>query len=179
MAPWWSPVGRVPEVSAQELHERLMRGEEIHIIDVRTPHEFANGHICGAVNVPIQSFLLGLTDLGLDVSKPVVTICKTAHRSIPATRVRARLEPVEPRTACSFRPAIPRQDDIRVDVAAAVSARDAPRLEAHHGTDAVPDVDRPGRGLVAGVRHCLGQATSRISSRSRRSVIVKSGLQSG
>ena len=90
MAPWWSPVGQVPEVSAQELHERLMRGEEIHIIDVRTPHEFANGHICGAVNVPIQSFLLGLTDLGLDVSKPVVTICKTAHRSIPATRVLVR-----------------------------------------------------------------------------------------
>ena len=90
MAPWWSPFGRVPEVAAQELHDRLMRGEEIQIIDVRTPHEFANGHICGAVNVPIQSFLRGLPDLGLDVSKPVVTICKTAHRSVPATRVLRR-----------------------------------------------------------------------------------------
>ena len=39
MAPWWSPFGRVPEVSVQELHDRLMRGEEIQIIDVRTPHE--------------------------------------------------------------------------------------------------------------------------------------------
>jgi len=87
MAPWWSPFGRVPEVSAQELHDRLMRGEEVQIIDVRTPHEFANGHICGAVNVPIQSFLRRRPDLRLDVSKPVVTICKTAHRSVPATRV--------------------------------------------------------------------------------------------
>jgi len=90
MPPWWSPFGRVPEVSAQELHDRLMCGEEIQIIDVRTPHEFANGHIGGAVNVPIQSFLRGLPDLGLDISKPVVTICKTAHRSIPATRVLRR-----------------------------------------------------------------------------------------
>ena len=73
MAPWWSPFGRVPEVSAQELHDRLMRGEEVQIIDVRTPHEFANGHICGAVNVPIQSFLRGRPDLRLDVSRPVVT----------------------------------------------------------------------------------------------------------
>ena len=46
MAPRWSPFGRVPEVSAQGLHDRLMRAEEIQIIDVRTPHEFAYGHIC-------------------------------------------------------------------------------------------------------------------------------------
>lgn len=87
MAPWWSPFGHVPEMSAQELHRRLTHGEKVQIVDVRTHAEFAGGHIAGAVNVPIQSLRRELPGLGLDPSKPVVTICKTAHRSVPATRI--------------------------------------------------------------------------------------------
>ena len=83
----WSPFGRVPEISPQELHDRLTRGAQVQIIDVRTGLEFSNGHISGAVNVPIQSLLRKLPQLDLDASKPIVTVCKTAHRSVPATRV--------------------------------------------------------------------------------------------
>ena len=91
MAPWWSPFGRVPEISAGELHDRLAHGAKIQLLDVRTRWEFAHGHIAGALNVPIQSFRGELPQLGLDGSRPVVTICKTAHRSPAATRVlRAR-----------------------------------------------------------------------------------------
>jgi len=39
------------------------------------------------VNVPIQSIRRELPHLDLDSSTPVVTICKTAHRSPAATRV--------------------------------------------------------------------------------------------
>ena len=88
---WWSPLGHVPEISAEELHDRLAHGANIQLLDVRTRREFAHGHIAGAVNVPIQSFRAELSYLDLDGSKPVVTICKTAHRSPAATRVlRAR-----------------------------------------------------------------------------------------
>jgi rhodanese-related sulfurtransferase len=85
--PWWSPFGHVPEIAARELHDRLVRGTSIQLLDVRTRREFAHGHIAGAVNVPIQSFRAELPRLDLDGSKPVVTICKTAHRSPAATRV--------------------------------------------------------------------------------------------
>ena len=89
--PWWTRLGPVPEVSPQALHERMTLGEQLQIVDVRTRFEFRNGHIAGAVNVPIHSLRLKLPELRLDPSKPVVTICKTAHRSIPATRLlRAR-----------------------------------------------------------------------------------------
>jgi rhodanese-related sulfurtransferase len=87
MAPWWSPFGQVPEISAGELHERLTHGVKIQLLDVGTRREFAHGHITGAVSVPIQSFRRELPRLDLDGSKPVVTICKTAHRSPAATRV--------------------------------------------------------------------------------------------
>ena len=36
MAPWWSPFGQVPEISAGELHERLTHGAKIQLLDVRT-----------------------------------------------------------------------------------------------------------------------------------------------
>ena len=84
---WWSPLGHVPEISAEELHDRLAHGANIQLLDVRTRREFAHGHIAGAVNVPIQSLRAELSRLDLDDAKPVVTICKTAHRSPAATRV--------------------------------------------------------------------------------------------
>ena len=45
------------------------------------------GCVTGAVNVPIQSFRRELPQLGLDGSKPVVAICKTAYVSRAATRM--------------------------------------------------------------------------------------------
>jgi rhodanese-related sulfurtransferase len=87
MRPWWARFGRVPEVSSRELYERVQRGEKVQILDVRTRREYRNGHIAGARNVPIQSLGQQLTGLGLDAEAPIVTICKTAHRSIPVTRL--------------------------------------------------------------------------------------------
>jgi rhodanese-related sulfurtransferase len=87
MVAWWSPFGNVPEISARELYERLTHSAKIQIVDVRTRPEFSRGHIAGAVNVPIQLLRREFPHLGLDSSRPVVTICKTAHRSVPATRV--------------------------------------------------------------------------------------------
>jgi rhodanese-related sulfurtransferase len=87
MVPWWSPFGQVPEISAEELYDRLARGAKLQLLDVRTRREFAHGHIAGAVNVPIQSLRGELPHLALDRSEPVVAICKTAHRSPAATRV--------------------------------------------------------------------------------------------
>lgn len=86
-SPWWAQLGLVPEVTPEELHDRLARGERPQIVDVRTRLEFRNGHIAGAVNVPVQTLRRQLPQLRLDAGRPVVTICKTAHRSIPATRL--------------------------------------------------------------------------------------------
>ncbi len=38
----------VPSVPTKEAHERVKAGEEIVILDVREPDEWANGHIEGA-----------------------------------------------------------------------------------------------------------------------------------
>ena len=84
--PWWLPFGSVPEISASELHERVKRGGA-QLIDVRTPVEFAAGHVQGACNIPIYEFKQALPALKLDPHRPIVAICATAHRSPPAVRL--------------------------------------------------------------------------------------------
>ena len=84
---WWIPFGQVPEVEPQTLAEWLAQGQEIQLIDVRTRWEFEHAHIEGACLVPIHTLKRQLASLTLDMSKPVIAICKTAHRSIPAVRL--------------------------------------------------------------------------------------------
>lgn len=43
------------EISAQEL-DALLRAGEAMVVDVREPDEFAQGHIPGAINMPLSSF---------------------------------------------------------------------------------------------------------------------------
>ena len=88
---WWLPFGRVPEVSAAELNEILSNGQQLQIVDVRTGTEWHKSRIPGALNVPIQELRRRLDSLSLESGRPIVAICLSAHRSIPAVRLlRAR-----------------------------------------------------------------------------------------
>ena len=85
---WWWPFGKVPEVSASQLDAlRGQRGALPQLVDVRTPSEWQSGHIAGAVNVPITEFGSRIAGLKLDPKRPIVAICRSAHRSIPAVRL--------------------------------------------------------------------------------------------
>jgi rhodanese-related sulfurtransferase len=84
---WWVPFGKVPEVEPFKLNEQLRSESPPQILDVRTGREFRKGHIEGAVHVPISKLRSRVDELPFDRQKPVVTICLTAHRSIPAVRV--------------------------------------------------------------------------------------------
>lgn len=80
----WLPFGKVPEISVKQLNKIM---DHVQILDVRTALEFRQSHIKGAINVPITQFnSVHIAKLDLDPTRPVVTICLSAHRSIPATR---------------------------------------------------------------------------------------------
>jgi rhodanese-related sulfurtransferase len=84
---WWWPFGEVPEIEARALHERLGARTTPQLIDVRSRAEYARGHVAGSLSVPITELKARLETLGLDRGRPVVAICLTAHRSIPAVRL--------------------------------------------------------------------------------------------
>jgi len=84
---WWLPFGHVPEISADELNARLTGNVPIKIIDVRSSAEWHRSHIRGAVRVPLRELKGHIASLQLDAQQPIIAICLSAHRSIPAVRL--------------------------------------------------------------------------------------------
>jgi rhodanese-related sulfurtransferase len=60
-------------------------GEDHILIDVRTPDEFASGHIAGAVNIPVEEIADRLDEVPQD--KPVVLYCRSGNRSNQASGI--------------------------------------------------------------------------------------------
>lgn len=54
------------------------------IIDVRTPEEFAQGHLPGAVNIDVSSADFGVRVAALDPSAPYAVYCRSGNRSASA-----------------------------------------------------------------------------------------------
>lgn len=69
--------GRVDGTQAKDL---VTKGAKL--LDVRTPGEFASGHIDGAVNIPVQDLQTRLGEL--DKVQPVVVYCASGKRSSAA-----------------------------------------------------------------------------------------------
>ena len=67
-------------ISAEQMLE-LVKLEEVQLIDVRTPGEFAEGHIENAKNIDFYSASFDLQIDALDKSIPVILYCKSGGRS--------------------------------------------------------------------------------------------------
>ncbi len=88
--PWWFPFGHVAEIAPRELHSRLGNGAGVQLLDVREPSEFEASHIAGARSLPVHELPRALDGLALDRTRPVVAICLSGHRSVPAYRLLKR-----------------------------------------------------------------------------------------
>jgi len=60
------------------------------LIDVRTPQEFAQGHINGAINIPWEETSTLMSAIGNDKHRPVVVYCRSGNRSGKAKAVLER-----------------------------------------------------------------------------------------
>lgn len=60
------------------------------IIDVRTPEEFAQGHLAGAVNHNVEDGSLEAALAGLDPGDEYIVYCRSGRRSAIATELMAR-----------------------------------------------------------------------------------------
>ena len=89
--PWWFPFGRVEEIAPRDLQARLRDdGRDLQLLDVRSTVEYAESHMANTRNVPITELAQRLVDLGLDPARPVIAICLSGHRSVPAYRLLKR-----------------------------------------------------------------------------------------
>jgi len=77
--------GRISEPKAKE----LLFGRA-KLLDVRSPGEFASGHLAGAVNVPYQEVAQRIAAIAPDKSAPLLVYCLSGGRSGIAKRILRR-----------------------------------------------------------------------------------------
>ena len=76
----------LPLISPQALLERqAKRDPSLFVLDVRTPQEYAAGHVPGAVNVPYDQVASHLAEIPKD--KDVVIYCRSGRRTGLAAEV--------------------------------------------------------------------------------------------
>jgi adenylyltransferase/sulfurtransferase len=70
------------EISAKELKERLDRGDDVQIIDVREPNEYETARIEGAKLIPLGQVVNRMGEI--DAGRETVVHCKLGGRSAKA-----------------------------------------------------------------------------------------------
>lgn len=75
---------RMPQISAQEVEQRLQAGSVPFILDVREPSEYRGGHIPGSQLISLGTLGARLQDLPRD--REIVVVCRSGARSASATQ---------------------------------------------------------------------------------------------
>jgi rhodanese-related sulfurtransferase len=73
------PVSTLPNVSAPELGRRLGADPSLLVLDVREPFEWNEGHISGAMHIPMRQIAERAGELPRD--RPIALVCRGGPRS--------------------------------------------------------------------------------------------------
>lgn len=78
----------IPDVTVDDLKQRLEAGADLQVVDVRERWEWQGGHIERAIHIPLGTLATRLDTL--DKSRDVFLICKSGMRSAKATYILRR-----------------------------------------------------------------------------------------
>lgn len=80
-----SGTASTPEISGEDLAQRIAAGDAPLLLDVRTPEEFAEGHIPQALNIPYDALAGRIGELGIeDREREIVVYCRSGRRAAEA-----------------------------------------------------------------------------------------------
>ena len=87
-APTAKPVvmNPAPDITPADVAQVKREHPDVVLLDVRTPEEFAGGHIPGAINMNVNSPDFDERVTTLDKSKQHVVYCRTGRRSTTAAQ---------------------------------------------------------------------------------------------
>ncbi len=76
-------------LSAAELKQRLDKGDDILVLDVRSSSEYMGdlGHIGGSRNIPVENLLQRMDELKAYQQHLIAIVCRTDHRSMKAAQM--------------------------------------------------------------------------------------------
>lgn len=73
----------IPQLTPAEAKQKQAQGAIM--LDVREPSEWREGHIPGAVHIPLGALTARMREL--DPSKEVVAVCRSGNRSMSAAKI--------------------------------------------------------------------------------------------
>ena len=76
-----APKAEYRQLTAEQAKARMDSGDEVIILDVRTPEEYAQGHIPGAVLLPVSNITSDALELLPDKSAEILVYCRSGNRS--------------------------------------------------------------------------------------------------
>lgn len=83
--------GDIASVSALEF-EKELKAATVRLLDVRTPQEYAEGHIDGALNINVQSDdFQQIAEKELSKGSTILVYCRSGRRSMDAAEILTRL----------------------------------------------------------------------------------------
>ncbi len=74
-------------ITWEEAKEMIETTTGYALFDVRTPEEYAQGHIAGATNIPVDQLMADPEQYLPDKSQNVLLYCRTGRRSATAARM--------------------------------------------------------------------------------------------
>ncbi len=74
-------------LSPQQAYELLQKESNLTILDVRTPQEFKEEHIQGAILIPLQELNENLSQLQNVKGDKIIVYCHSGTRSVAASRI--------------------------------------------------------------------------------------------
>lgn len=81
----------IMSVSAAKF-EKEIKTDTVQLLDVRTPQEYAGGHIEGAININVQSDdFQQLAEKDLSKDSTVLVYCRSGRRSLDAAKILSEL----------------------------------------------------------------------------------------
>jgi phage shock protein E len=77
---------KVPEITPEKVQQAIENKSDVVIVDVRTPEEYAKGHIVTSKLVPIDELQAKIADVIPDANATVYVYCFSGSRSAPAVQ---------------------------------------------------------------------------------------------
>ncbi len=104
-------LGVISSAGAEDVYndvwERVQNGALL--VDVRTPAEYSEGHLAGAINIPFQDIVEGLAQRNISLEREVVLYCRSGNRSGKAQKALTNAGYQNAFNAGAYEPLIPKK----------------------------------------------------------------------
>ncbi|MBE6024324.1 MAG: rhodanese-like domain-containing protein [Cellulosilyticum sp.] len=74
-------------ISVEQVKQDLEEGKEFILLDVRTPEEFEEGHIEGAINIPLKDLVYDVENEIPEKEETIYLYCRSGVRVLTAGHI--------------------------------------------------------------------------------------------